>query len=1015
MTDRQPPESTSEAADATVRTSGQKYRMLFDSAPVGIITVGHDGSISEVNNKMLDILGSPSEEATKAINMFDFPPLRQAGISQIFEECIRTGEQSQTETPYTSKWGKQSYLRLLLTPIQDDSGKILGCQGVIEDVTDRKRAEDALRKSEERLRLAMEATNDGVWDWDIRTGEVYRSPGIARMLGYEPDEIPPGFDGWKDKVHPEDVEDVMRELHDYLNGRRDEFEIEFRMISKTGEPRWVLSRASIVERDENGNPVRMAGTHTDIHSRKQAERQLARFFDLPFHFLAVATFDGYFTRLNKTWEQVLGHSEEEMVSRPFLDFVHPDDRELTVQQMAGLSEGRIVIGFENRYRCKDGSYIWLAWSSSPDTERGLVFAVAHDVTDRRRWEEALRESERRYRTLAENFPSGALFLFDKDLRYIHVDGRGLEEAGLRKEDLIGRTVGEVFPPEVTRIVEKHCMPVMEGKASQYEIEFRGRVYDNRAVPVVNDDGRIEEGIVITQDITERKRAEEALRESENRLRAIVEHSTNLFFSHTPEHVITYVSPRTRQFLDCEPEEALVRWTDFATDHPVNKEGIQHTQRAIETGQSQPPYYLELAGKKGRKIWVEVHESPIVADGKTIAIVGSVTDVTERKRNEELMVQTEKYRAVADLAAGVAHNFNNLLQIVIGNANLALLNLQSGDFSDMRENLDQILESSRFGAETVRRLNTFAKARDDAGRESTTVFDFSDLVKQAVEMTRPWWRTEPERSGADVRLTEHLHSVCFVSGRKNELFEVVVNLIKNAAEAIPNDGDISVSTTVRDDYVILRVEDTGAGISPGDLKRVFTPFYTTKEDFGTGLGLATSRTILTQHGGDINVESVLGKGTVFTVRLPIVTAPPESVENRETADTIQGLSILVVDDMDAVLKMLRHGLEKWGHVVHTALSGTESLRLLREVSADVVVCDLAMPDMNGWTVGRELKLICKEKGLPKIPFIILTGWGDQGTETHKIEEAGVDAVVEKPVNISRLLEVIHRVIERSPYR
>jgi PAS domain S-box-containing protein len=168
--------------------------------------------------------------------------------------------------------------------------------------------------------------------------------------------------------------------------------------------------------------------------------------------------------------------------------------------------------------------------------------------------------------------------------------------------------------------------------------------------VVDKEGTVAGCQAALEDVTARKEAEVSLADSERKLRAIVEHSTNLFYSHTPDHVLTYVSPQTRQFFDCEPEEALVRWTEFLTDNPQNAIGMQLTEKAIETGEVQPPYELELVGKKGRVIWVSVHESPVVVDGKTVSIVGSLTDITRRKRSE--LVQRRLAAAVEQTAEAI---------------------------------------------------------------------------------------------------------------------------------------------------------------------------------------------------------------------------------------------------------------------------------------------------------------------------------------------------------------------------
>lgn len=399
-------------------------------------------------------------------------------------------------------------------------------------------------------------------------------------------------------------------------------------------------------------------------------------------------------------------------------------------------------------------------------------------------------------------------------------------------------------------------------------------------------------------------------------------------------------------------------------------------------------------------------------GRTVRTYGVNQDITQRKRWEELQIQSARLRAVVDLAGGVAHNFNNLLQIVIGNLELALLELESGNHSHVKEALESVLESSRLGAETVRRLQSFAGIRDHSQRLEKGVFDLSDTVRQALEMSRNWWKSIPDKNGIEVSLDTKLHAGCFVQGEKNEMFEVVVNLIKNASEALPQGGAIDVTTHVEGDYVVLKVRDTGIGMSKETLKRLFNPFFTTKAAAGSGLGLASSRKIIEDVGGEIFVESSKGKGTTFTIRLPLSEQPSKPVVRFARQVSGPTKTVLVIDDMEAILGSLKEGLTHFGHVVFTASSGEEGLAIFNENSIDLIICDLGMPRMNGWEVGRKIRSICDERHTPKTPFILLTGWGGQKTEVEKIGESGVDAVVEKPVNIANILTVIREIGERE---
>ncbi|MFC1836911.1 ATP-binding protein, partial [Thermodesulfobacteriota bacterium] len=293
------------------------------------------------------------------------------------------------------------------------------------------------------------------------------------------------------------------------------------------------------------------------------------------------------------------------------------------------------------------------------------------------------------------------------------------------------------------------------------------------------------------------------------------------------------------------------------------------------------------------------------------------------------------------------------------------------------------------------------------REATELelFDLSDLVRQAREMTKPLWKDDPEKRGILIDIRLNLQKECMVLGQKNQIFQVLVNLLKNAAEAMNEGGEIEVKTQRQGDRVSLEVKDTGVGIPEKDMVRVFTPFFTTKSKAGGGLGLATSQRIIEDHEGHILLNSVVGEGSTFTVDMPGAPARELQTELHRENFPRRALSILVIDDMEATVGMMKRGLEKFGHKVLTALSGEEGLAIFGESTPDLIICDLGMSGMDGLQVGRKIKEISAAKGLRKPRFIILTGWADQAFENTEIIEAGVESVVRKPIDFAQLLKTV----------
>ncbi len=387
------------------------------------------------------------------------------------------------------------------------------------------------------------------------------------------------------------------------------------------------------------------------------------------------------------------------------------------------------------------------------------------------------------------------------------------------------------------------------------------------------------------------------------------------------------------------------------------------------------------------------------------------EVADRNRAEELLLHTERLKAVGELASGTAHNFNNLLQIVMSGARLALMNLESGNPTKVKKAVEQILESAEFGSETVRRLQSFASIRNESASTQDSLFDLGEVVRPAAELAKPWWKTHPEKHGIKIDLNLNLKSGCPIVAKKHEIFEVVVNLIKNAAEALPQGGLIEVNSDVCQDEVVLKVRDTGIGIPSHMLDKVFIPFFTTKVTAGAGLGLASSQAIVKSHGGYISVESVEGRGSTFTVCLPksshLPAAPPPDCRTEGP----KPLRILVIDDVDAILTLLADALREFNHVVYTAASGEAGIKVFKSEPVDLVICDLGMPCMTGWEVSKQIKEICKNRGSLKTPFILLTGWGDQIRETEKMSESGVNRILAKPVDLPQLLETIRSLVQQ----
>ncbi|MBM3300333.1 MAG: response regulator [Deltaproteobacteria bacterium] len=522
-------------------------------------------------------------------------------------------------------------------------------------------------------------------------------------------------------------------------------------------------------------------------------------------------------------------------------------------------------------------------------------------------------------------------------------------------------------------------------------------------------------LVHTEDITDRKRLEEELLRSEEFNRTLVQCAPLGIAYLAKDGTIEYLNPAADRIVGVPEGQVSPLFGQIICQAPHLKDRseVQEPFHRILQGETQSDVEIDYKSAMGLDLVLLGSGAPrFDPDGAVSGAVIMFADISDRKRKEILELDAARYKAVADLASGVAHNFNNLLQMVLSCSELALLDLNQGDFPRVKKALEDIGEHSRLGAQIVKGLQDFVEAQSREGLADTKIFDLSDTVHQAIDLSRVWWETKPENEGREVFLNHVLHRGCLVQGDQGEIRRVVISLIKNAAEALPQGGEINIVVSAGQERVVLRVQDNGIGIPSENLGRVFEPFWTTHRPQLVGMGLTSAMGIVKRHEGHISLESVEGEGSVFTVTLPRVSGPPSEELPRSVPVVAPGLRILVVDDDQGVVKLLERLLTQHGQTVFPALSGDEAIDVFKEESIDLVICDLVMPVLDGWETLEQLRAICEARRIAKPPFIVLTGWSGQRGEKKKIAASGVDRLVDKPLNLARLLQTIAEVVEKE---
>jgi signal transduction histidine kinase/ActR/RegA family two-component response regulator len=381
-------------------------------------------------------------------------------------------------------------------------------------------------------------------------------------------------------------------------------------------------------------------------------------------------------------------------------------------------------------------------------------------------------------------------------------------------------------------------------------------------------------------------------------------------------------------------------------------------------------------------------------------------IEEQERIRAQFGQIEKMSALGELASGVAHDFNNTLAGILGRAELMLRKTSD---PETRRGLEIIVQSAKDGAGTVKRIQDFARQRRDHDFEAIAV---DQLLIDVNEITRPRWKDRAQANNVHINLRLQINTHASIMGDPSELREVLVNMVFNAVDAMPEGGRLTLSAEDVNDSIEIAVSDTGMGMNPEIRSRVFDPFFTTKGKAGMGLGLAVCYGIIQRHEGSVEIESEVGQGTTFRIRLPIARVHSQAQTQYEPVTRLalvrnsKAPSILVVDDEKCVRELLIDILESEGFDVTLAENGEEALKLFDARRFKAVFTDVGMPGMSGWEFARAIRERDNE-----IPLAVITGWGEAVSSSEQ-ETAKVDWVVSKPFSVDRISEISSEIVRRS---
>ena len=491
------------------------------------------------------------------------------------------------------------------------------------------------------------------------------------------------------------------------------------------------------------------------------------------------------------------------------------------------------------------------------------------------------------------------------------------------------------------------------------------------------------------------RANNALRESEKKYRTIVDNALVGIYRTNIGGDILYANKAMTDMFGHESLEEMMSksfWQIFK-NRVVRKSLIN----SLKESGSVDEFECECVTKNGEDI--DVLLTATMYDN---IISGIMVNITARKKMEKLLIQSEKLRAMGVMAAGIAHDFNNVLAIINGYSEL-LAHSSDGN-EEMIKGLKAITRAVDDGAETVRRLSEFTRRETSMSKYISV--NLVDLITQSIDFAKPKWKDVAHAGGKTYEMdVEGLSPVQNVLGNPAELREIIINIINNAIDAMPDGGCITFRTWESGDSVFMNIADRGCGMSKEVQEKIFDPFYTTKGIEGSGLGMSVSYGIIVKHGGKIEVTSKIGKGTVFTIELPVATKKVLPDSSQEPAINIKHnkYRILVADDVKEISGILHMFLTRQGYNVDKVDSGAEAVKQLQKECYDLIICDLGMPEVSGWDVIRAVESLDKR---PKIGLI--TGWADM-LDSLKKDDMGVDFVISKPIKYQKLSTIVKEVL------
>jgi PAS domain S-box-containing protein len=1040
--------SERQAAQARLVESEQRFRSLFEQAPVAYQSLDIEGRFLDANPALCELLGYTREELLgRGFDEF-WSDAIQPKFPETFGGLVRSGRVCE-ELQLRRKDGSLATALIRGRVERDPGGRFVRTHCILTDISERRRLEDFLREQKARYDQLVERIPVGVYTLrSFPDGMVidYVSPRFCEMAEVEEAAVRRDALAVFAAVHPDDRAALLAEKR-RCDQSLEPFRWECRVVVR-GETRWLRLESDPV-RLSDGSVVR-SGVVSDITESRRArlaleesEQRFRGYFHLPLAGLAITSLDKGWLEVNEHLCQILGYSETELREKTWVELTHPDDLAADLAQfqrvLAGEQDGYTL---EKRFIRKDGTVVsvnlGVACVRHPDGAPHYFVAMLKDITERKQAETALRDSEERFRLIAEH--TGDVFWMTgwPELDVLYVSPAFETVWGFPGKNLFRDPyawVKSIAPEQQADLLNRRQQGVEEGRfQARYRIirpDGEERWIEDRGQPIRDGQGKIVRVAGIARDVTAQVRAEMELR----KLSAAVEQSPESIAITDREGRIEYGN------------DALLRVTGYSRGELLGK-----NPRLFASGQTPPATYEDLWRTLGegrtwhgefinrRKNGEAYVEAAIIApirqpDGSISHYLAIKEDITEKKRlSEELerhrhhladlvaerTLELEDARQEAEAAnlakssflANMSHEIRTPLTAVLGYAALAG---RTDLDARQREYLAGIMSASEGLLGVINGILDVSKIEADQLDLEEVEFGLDQVLHRLESVLGARIREKGLRLAVDG--AGDIPSA--LVGDPLRLGQILLNLVGNAAK-FSDRGTITVGfrhESAGSGAIILHaaVSDEGIGMTPEQLVRVFSPYSqaetsTAREYGGTGLGLSISRRLAAMMGGELGAESEPGRGSRFHfhVRLGLGGAAdrlPDRLDTSRLAERLRGTELLLVEDVDINREVLQELLESRGFRVRTAENGREALEALAAARPDAVLMDCQMPEMDGFEATAELRA----RGFHDLPVIALTANALKG-DAERCLAAGMDAHLAKPIDLDELLVALVQLVQ-----